>query len=352
MTPPRSRLTAPVLVAMLTLAACTTSASQPRIPDPPATTTPSPTVEPTPTPTASPTPSPSPAPALTPTPSPTPDAAQEIAALWQDFTETHLSRHENPDVEVDLQPWLSSDVVPSRTIGLDLPTYEFPNSPRPTGEVQTYPRVTVDGTTAELTDCMIYRVAGEGPDGIKTDSDKSRNWDATLKRNPQRGWIITAISTAEKTDTNCVPPQLRRQVLEAYDDYFQAEEQWWNPPDPNHPALPEYVSDTHLTRLRDEIMPPQIEAGAVLRGGGHDTKNAVVTDIGLGKASVEECTRNDPNEGLFVEETGERVAPPIDDDPKTHRVYAANLVQADDGRWLIDGTGGWVNLECEIGEPL
>ncbi len=351
MTHPRLRVaTAPVLAAMLALSACTPSASEPRIPSPPRTTMPSASTSPTPSPipTASPTPISTP----TPSPSPTPDPADEIAALWQDFTEAHLSRHKSPDVEVDLTRWLSRDIVPSQTIGLDLPTYPTPSTPRPNGEVQTYPRITVNGDTAELTDCMIYRVTGEGVEGREIDDpDNSRNWEATLRRNPRRGWIITDISAAEKTDTNCVPPQLRRQILKAYGEYVEAEEEWWNPPDPDHPALPDFVTQTHLTRLRDEIMPPQIEANAILRNVG-TTEDAVVTDIGLSTASIEGCTQNDPRQGLFDADSGGRLDPPIDDDPATNRGYAANLVRGQDGRWRVDATGGWVNIECEIGEPL
>lgn len=270
--------------------------------------------------------------------------------MWQEFTETHLSRHQNPDAEVDLQPWLSRDVVPSRTIGLDLPTYEFPNSPRPSGEVQTYPRITVDGDTAELTDCMIYRVTGEGPDGTDAGSDKSRNWEATLKRNPERGWIITAISAAGKSDTNCVPPQLRRRILKAYDEFVHARDRWWNPIDPNHPDLPDYVTATHLARLQNEIMPPQVQANAIGRFDRADTSNARVADVGLSTATVEECTESDPDVGLFDASTGERLIEAIDDDPDTNTFYVTEMVSGDDGHWRVDANGGGLNVPCKIGE--
>jgi hypothetical protein len=100
-----------------------------------------------------------------------------------------------------------------------------------TAEVFAYPSlVNRTSTTVQITDCALYQPQVVGAvNHILT---------ATAESTPAGTWTITEL---ERTGTGCIPGALARPALQTYEEYDEISGAIWNPPDPDHPALEEYV---------------------------------------------------------------------------------------------------------------
>jgi hypothetical protein len=206
-------------------------------------------------------------------------------------------------------------------------------------EYEQWPEVVIDGDTATVTDCVITtQHEREDEDGAVT---LSTSWEAHATATAD-GWRI---SGAGPRDLFCVAAELNEQLLGAYRAYRAAKESAWDPPDPDHPALDETMTGEHLEFIH-RLLEEHQRDGIVVRDPA-PTDNAVVWELGIGRATVSDCVRQVEGRGAFDAESGERLddlIPPVRDGQLD--AQSVDLVRTSDGLWQVENQAGTRDTDC------
>jgi hypothetical protein len=212
-----------------------------------------------------------------------------------------------------------------------------------TTQAELWPTITLDGPeTATIDDCVIVTQHPDGqPDSAATITIA---WQATATATND-GWRI---DTAQPTGLFCIAEELNQQLLDAYDAFRAAKDAAWDPPDPDHPDLARTMAGEQLEFIRDLLAQHQVE-GIVVRDPA-PTDNAVVFEVGIGTATVSDCTEQVPERGAFDLETGERLdelIPPVSDGQLD--LQSVDLARGDDGDWKVVDQAGQRDTNCVPG---
>jgi len=169
-------------------------------------------------------------------PTPTPDRAalgNEAAATWEAIHGERLEQvysNEPVDAEAfgdlvsqDAAETLADLIEAARVeVAVELVDTEF------------WPEVDLAaaGDEAHISDCILVatRPAAQ-PDAEPTVT--SRAWTGVAMAEGD-GWRLEAVRVG---GTDCVPPGLNRELLNAYGLWHEAKNEWWDPPDPDHPTV-------------------------------------------------------------------------------------------------------------------
>lgn len=313
-----------LLAILAVLVACTGGTDEPPVPAPPPTET-----DPEPPATeADPDPEPDPAPA----------DSDALAETWEAFQKAWADQaaEDEPDPEafegLTVDPAATVELLDALRAGGRLVTTEQ----------ELWPRFEVDGDRAEVVDCVIaaQHPAGQ-PDSLAT---VTISWEATATATDD-GWLL---DTARPGDLFCVADELNDELLAAYDAFRTAKNAAWDPPDPDHPDLERTMAGEQLTFIQDLLTEHQRD-GIVVRDPA-PTDNAVVFEVGIGEATVSDCTIQVPGRGAFDLDTGERLddlIPPIRDGQLDGQ--SVELERQPDGSWLVVDQAGTRDTDCVPG---
>jgi hypothetical protein len=212
-----------------------------------------------------------------------------------------------------------------------------------TTEAELWPTITLDGPeTATITDCVIVTQHPDGqPDSVAT---VTIAWQATATATDD-GWRI---DSAQPTGLFCIAEELNQQLLDAYEGWLEAHEEWSDPPDPEHPLLAQTMAEPGLTDMRS-FLADELDQGVVSRFP-HDP-NGVVTDIEIAAARVTDCYEAPDDYGVFDLQTGER-RPDLVPAPEPGQLNRtiADLERDNDGDWKVVGWRWEERNDCEPGE--
>jgi hypothetical protein len=212
-----------------------------------------------------------------------------------------------------------------------------------TTEAELWPTITLDEPeAATIRDCAIVTQHPDGqPDSAATITVA---WEATARLTDD-GWRI---DTVQPTGLFCIAEELNDQLLDAYRAFRTAKDAAWDPPDPDHPDLERTMTGEQLEFIRDLLAQHQDE-GIVVRDPA-PTDNAVVFDVGIGTATVSDCTQQVPERGAFDVETEERLddlIPPVRDGQLD--LQSVELARGDDGSWKVIDQAGQRDTNCVPG---
>lgn len=322
---PFERILLAVLIAALVLTGCT---SQSTIDDPDPEPDPATPVEPDDPANGEPDPE----------PEATPPGGDELAETWEAFQAAWAEQA--AEDEPDPTAFEGLTVDPDATV--ELLDALRAGGRLVTTEQELWPRFEIDGDRAEVVDCVIAAQHPVGqPDSLAT---VTISWDATALATDD-GWRIDA---AQPGELFCVAEELNDQLLAAYDDFRLAKDAAWDPPDPEHPELERTMGGGQLTFIRELLAEHQRE-GIVIRDPA-PTDNAVVFDLGIGRATVSDCTVQVPERGAFDLTTGDRLddlIPPIRDGQLDGQ--SVELERQADGAWLVVDQAGTRDTDCVPG---
>ena len=210
-----------------------------------------------------------------------------------------------------------------------------------TTEQELWPRFDIDGDRAEVVDCVIaaQHPAGQ-PDSVAT---VTISWNATAVVTDD-GWRIDA---AQPGELFCVAEELNDQLLAAYSAWHDGQREWYQPPDPEHPLLTATMAEPGLSDMR-AVLAEDRTAGISMRFP-HQPQ-AVVTDLGMGSARITDCYVAPDGYGAFDVDSGERRADVVPaPEPGQLNRTVADLEQTADG-WLVVGWRWEEQNSCEPGE--
>jgi len=267
-----------------------------------------------------------------------PDTEDEVGRLWEAFHAAWVEQAALDDPDPAAFDGLVAD--PDATV-------EQLDALRAGGRLVTtdqelWPSFDIDGDRAEIVDCAIVtQHPADQPDSAAT---VTVSWEAAATLTDD-GWRI---ENARPGDLFCIAEELNDQLLDAYRDYREAKDAAWDPPDPEHPDLERTMVGRQLEFIR-ELLTEHQRDGIVIRDPA-PTDNAVVFDVGIGTATVSDCTEQVAERGAFDVETGERLddlIPPIRDGQLDGQ--SVELERQPDGSWRVAEQAGTRDTDCVPG---
>ncbi|MDP8927841.1 MAG: hypothetical protein M3O70_04475 [Actinomycetota bacterium] len=274
-----------------------------------------------------------------------PSREEQVAALWEDvhaqrLAQVHAAAEPDGGAFANLATQQASEAL------LDLIRAARGDVPTDLVGSELWPNVEISagGDEAAIADCILVatRPASQ-PDAEPT--VHSQVWEGSAVATDD-GWLIETISAGAD---NCVPPKLNRQLLDAYRAWHEAKNQWWDPPDPNHPLLDQLMVDPGLSDMR-QLLAEHRSMGIVLRDE-HDLDKAVVFELGIGTARISDCFPAHPNNiTAYDQETGER-REDLSPAPTRGQIdqTVADLERTPDGKWKVNGWRSTTNSDCTPG---
>lgn len=201
-------------------------------------------------------------------------------------------------------------------------------------EVTSHPKVTVEGSEAVIEDCVLIRPSFTETVGVWYEADLQKGED---------GWRVTDLDI--RSSQGCVPAALASAGINGYEAYYEAREEFWDPPEPTHPLLDDVLTDPQLSFVRELLEEYEVR-GAALRGRPK-THAEVVEVRGPAELVILSCIEPNPDYGLFDLETGER----LPDEPAVksgQRDLESAVMRFEDGAWKVADLQGQVDQECEF----
>lgn len=327
---PRQRIGAgPAVLAAVVLAvsACNTSSGAPE-------QTPSTSDAPTSV-------APSSSPLDTATNKPLPSREDQVAQLWTALHEERLTQ-----IDSDAPPAGGRfvDLVTSEAVELVVTLVDAGRNEVTAQRVDTefWPTVEIaaNGTEATVSDCiLVARRPVADPNADVT--VRSQVWRGAAEET-EDGWRLSDVSPGA---TDCVPAELNRELFEAYRAYHEAWTAAWDPPDPDHPRLDETMTGDRLEGIRQALEQDRAD-GVVFRDPHDPSANAVVLELGIGRATVSDCHPAHPGYGAFDAETGERlddIVAPVTEGQLN--LTSVDLVRTTQG-WKVTDAGGVDGADC------
>lgn len=275
---------------------------------------------------------------VTPSDGPAPHDRDGLSAAWELFHAAWVEQAaaDEPD------PAAFDDIAVDPDDIVEMLTARRGDTRLVTTNAELWPQFSINGQSAEITDCVIVAQHPDGqPDSAAT---VTIGWEATAVAT-EDGWRI---DTARQLDLFCIAEELNEQLLAAYRDFRAAKEAAWDPPNPEHPDLERTMTGEQLEFIHD-LLGEHAREGIVIREPA-PTDNAVVFEIGIGTATISDCTQQAEGYGAFDVDTGQRLdelIPAVE--PGRLDAQSVNLVREPDGRWKVADQAASRDTDCVEG---
>lgn len=199
----------------------------------------------------------------------------------------------------------------------------------------THPTVTIGGTSeAVIEDCVLVNPSFTDAAGVWYEADMVQEG---------QDWIVADLRI--NTTSGCVPEELAAAAIAAYEAYYDAEAEFWDPPDPGHPLLVEVLAEPRLSNVIGLLR--EHEARGVALRGQPTTHPEVIEVRSPTEVVIRDCYEPDPDYGVYDLETGERLA----DEPEVQegqRNLRSAVMVFEDGKWKSSDFQGQVDFACEF----
>lgn len=264
----------------------------------------------------------------------TPSTEDQITAAWAEFWGAWAKvRSSDPLDPTPLEQLAASNVVAGA-----MTIFERQRSSG-SGPIDTelalHPTVvSLEDGEAVIEDCVLLVPSFTQATGV---------WYEARITDDGSGWKVTDLDIT--TIEGCVPEVMAEAAIDAYNGYYDAREIFWDPPDPDHPLIAQFLADPQRAFIVD-LLGEYREVNAALRGRPI-THPEVIEVRGLSELVVLSCLEPDIEYGLFDIETGER----LPDEPAV-REGQLDLESAvmvfEEGDWKVSDLQGQVDFECDF----
>ncbi|MCH8899434.1 MAG: hypothetical protein IH942_02935 [Acidobacteria bacterium] len=271
------------------------------------------------------------APTSTTLPAPRPHVVEELwiqvwaAATELDATVASLADVATPEVAAAMIAAVQGDDGVQRTL------IHFPviGDPVPDGSVEVNDCLTIDPRLPETTGDFWYR------------GSAAFDGDGTPR-----------FASLKEMSHGCVPAELATPAIAAYEDYWDAQMEFLNPVDADHPRLFETTTGDLLAEFLRTL--PPLEAEGIEVRGRPETHPWILSYNSPTEILIADCQLVHPEDGAYVIATGERrddLIPPIVDGQRDQLRASVWFV---DGRWKVGAVSGELDFGCEFddfGDP-
>jgi len=155
-------------------------------------------------------------------------------------------------------------------------------------------------------------------------------------------WVVSEL--IPESLIGCVPAELGIPAIQGYENYWDARLEFWDPADPQSPLVAETTTGDQRALIRGLLEDHQARR-LVLRGRP-ETHPEIIEVRSPTELVILDCQLQDPERGLFVAATGERL-PNIAPIREDQRDIVSAVMQLEDGRWRVADVQGQVDAACE-----
>ena len=280
---------------------------------------------------------------------PSPSSSTTTATTVEEDTATTVEEEPEPDLEALERLWGElfdasglvpderapaiaelGDAIPPSVAEL-VPTLVLADTER---SVDTFPvfSARADGSV-DIRDCIIYF-----PQVFESITHVH---SGLASPDGDGGWIIDGITRESR---GCVPAELNEQVLEHYEEYRLAREEYWNPPDPDHPLIAETLTGDFQDLIRQAVLQFQIDGRSVESPDLENHPEIVLVRTST-RVVLQDCATPDPEGGVF-DTSGDRVEGDIPPRPGSRTFWEVTMVLVD-GRWKAENVDAEVDVDCQ-----
>jgi hypothetical protein len=202
-------------------------------------------------------------------------------------------------------------------------------------EVVTHTKVTEHGPSeAVIEDCVLLSPSFTESAGV---------WYEADLRDSGSGWIVAELRIV--AGGGCVPEEMAADAIAGYEAYYDAADEFWDPPDPDHPLISEVMAQPRLSNVIDLL--EEHEARGVAFRSSPVPHPEVVEVRSPTELVILDCYEPDLTDGLYDLTTGERLPdePPVREGQRNLR---SAVMVFEDGKWKSSDFQGQVDFACEF----
>lgn len=264
----------------------------------------------------------------------TPDASGEVLAAWGTFWEVWAAVRASDDLDRAPLDAVADAGVVDGVVALFERQRESGLGAVVT-EVVTHASVMEVGSVeAVVEDCVLLSPSFTDNAGV---------WYEADLRDSGSGWIVADLRI--RAGGGCVPEQLAADAIAGYKAYYDAADEFWDPPDPDHPLISEVMAQPRLGNVIDLL--EEHEARGVAFRSSPVPHPEVVEVRSPTELVILDCYEPDLTDGLYDLTTGERLPdePPVREGQRNLR---SAVMVFENGKWKSSDFQGQVDFACEF----
>ncbi len=221
------------------------------------------------------------------------------------------------------------------------------------GAIALFERERSSGGDAVESDVVLHtRVTDLGPDRASVEdcvllspsfTDTVGVWyQADLTRTEQ-GWVVAEVRIPSAG--GCVPREIADAAIAGYEAYYEAEADFWDPPNPGSPLVDRVLAEPQKSFIIG-LLERHKTRGIALRGQP-STHPEVIEVRSSAEVVILSCSEPDPDYGIYDTDSNERLPdePPVRAD---QRDLQSAVMVLDAGEWKVSDFQGQVDFACEF----
>ncbi len=263
-----------------------------------------------------------------------PDVTADVLAAWEGFWEAWAAVRASEDLDPAPLEAVADPGVVEGAVALFERQRQSGLGAVET-EVVTHGEVTEVGAgEAMVEDCVLLSPSFTESVGV---------WYQADLRDNGSGWLVADLRI--RSSGGCVPGEMARDAIAAYEAYYDAEPRFWDPPDPDHPLISEVLAEPQLSFVVG-LLEEHEERGVAVRGRP-TTHPEVIELVSSTELVILSCNEPHPDYGVYDLETGERLSdePPVSEG---QRDLQSAVMLLDEGKWKVSDFQGQVDFACEF----
>jgi hypothetical protein len=264
----------------------------------------------------------------------TADPSADVSLAWDEFWDAWAEVRASDD----LDPAPLEEVADPQVVDGVIALFEGPpeSEPRPVvTTVVTHTKITELGPgEAQVEDCVLLSPSFTDSVGV---------WFSAELRNTGSGWVVSDLRIPSLA--GCVPQEMAADAIAGYEAYYAAADEFWDPPNPEHPLLIEVLAEPRLSNLI-AVLEEHKARGVAFRTSPR-THPEVIEVRSPSEVVILDCYEPDVSDGLYDLTTGERLPdePPITEGQRNLR---SAVMVLEDGKWKSSDFQGQVDFACEF----
>jgi hypothetical protein len=202
-------------------------------------------------------------------------------------------------------------------------------------EVVTHARVTnTEPDKAVIEDCVLLSPSFTDSVGVWYEADLTTSGSS---------WVVADLRI--RSVGGCVPAEMAADAIAGYEAYYDAVNEFWDPPDPEHRLISDVLAEPRLSNVISLL--EEHEARGVAFRTSPITHPEVIEVRSATELVILDCYEPGLADGLYDLDTGER----LPDEPTVRegqRNFRSAVMVLENGKWKSSDFQGQVDFACEF----